>query len=98
MDRAEGSGSRQAALLSRWVAPRAQGGAPVAASPEHARGLLADVEAALSASFSREAALALLAPLREALEKPEDERDPEMLGPVFDLVEDVLDAAAIRAG
>lgn len=98
MDRAEGSGSRQAALLSRWLAPSTRAGAAGAVSAEHARGLLADVEAALSAAFSREAAAALLAPIREAMDRPADERDPEKLGPAFELVEDALEAAALRAG
>jgi hypothetical protein len=98
MDRAEGSGSRQAALLSRWLAPRTSGGASSAASPAHARALLADVEAALLARYSPNAVAALLGPIREALEVPADKRDPDEIGPAFEVVEDVLEAAALGAG
>lgn len=91
MDRAQGTETRQDALLSRWLAPAP----PEPAKAPDARALLAEVEAALSASYSPAAVKGLLAPIREAVEAPEDERDPAALGPAFELVEDVLEAAAL---
>ena len=93
MDREQGTGAKQATLLSRWLAPPPPG-AEVKVDP---RALLADVEAALAAAYSPAAVAGLLAPIREALETPEDERDPAKLGPAFELVEDVLEAAALAA-
>lgn len=97
MDRAEGTGSKQAALLARWLDP-----APPGAGPRvDPRALFADVEAALLASFKPplgpEAVAGLLEPIKKALEVPEAERDPAALGGAFEIVEDVLEAAALAA-
>lgn len=94
MERDQGTGTRQSALLARWLAPAPPAPAPAA----DARGLLAEVEAALAGAFSKAAADGLLAPLREALDTPEDERDAAALGAAFERVEDVLEAAARRDG
>lgn len=78
---------KQDALLSRRLAPPAA----------DARALLAEIEAALAKAYSPPAVAALLAPIREALEARADGRDPEKLAPAFELVEDVLEAAALAA-
>jgi hypothetical protein len=88
MDHMQGSGAKQDPLLSRGAAPPAG----------DARALLAEVEAALARVHSPAATEALLAPIRGALEAPADQRDPEKLAPAFELVEDVLEAAALDAG
>ena len=67
--------------------------AKAGAALERARRLVDDIEARLAVKLKPTAAAAVLAPLREALEGPLDELDPAALVPVFETVEDLLEAA-----
>ena len=68
---------------------------PPASRPASA--LLAEIEARLAEAYPPAAVTGLLAPIREALDTPADKRDPVKLGAAFELVEDVLEAAALAA-
>jgi hypothetical protein len=57
--------------------------------------LLSDIEAVLGAAFSAPAAAVLLAPLREALSPGAAPLPPEELAPLFEGLEDALEAARL---
>jgi hypothetical protein len=80
-----GPGSDDAAPARRPSAPPGKGGV----SPEQA--LLASVEARLSASLSKTAVAAVLAPLHEAV-APRAKVDPAKLVATFETIEDLLEA------
>lgn len=85
MDRREGTGQRHDALRTPSADDRIEA-------------LLAAVETALLAAYSAPAVETLLAPIRKAQKVPKDKRDPAETIAAIELIEDVLEAAALAAG
>ncbi len=67
--------------------------AKAGAGQERARYLAEEIEARLAGKLGPDAAAAVMAPLHEALGGPLDKLDPAKLVPVFETLEDLLEAA-----
>lgn len=90
MDRPRGTSLKQSSLLSRWLSPTPEDEPPV----RDAHAMLRDLESDLRASYSIAAVAGLTAPIRHALEAATKDGIPP-LGPAFELIEEVLEAAAL---
>jgi hypothetical protein len=88
------------AATKQTEAPKAEAapeGPKAEAAPAAPEELLAGVTAALLAAYPAQAVDAVLEPLRAAIAAPPDKRDPAKLTPVFENIEDVLEAALIAS-
>lgn len=94
MNRAADSESRQTALLARWLAPEK----PTEPDPQAlVVRLLLEVEGDLAASYPPNVLTTFLEPLREAAQLVPEQRDPKEMLRLFEILEDLLEAAALKA-